>query len=83
MSNLHPDTVGRAHHGPGRPRHVPQNVPVPQPWTRDRWPVLVLPALAVVQLVATVWLDVLAPSTGPGQAGHVSPPRRSFGQTSA
>jgi len=66
MSNLHPDTVGRAHHGPGRPRHVPQNVPVPQPWTRDRWPVLVLPALAVVQLVATVWLDVLAPSTGPG-----------------
>ena len=43
MNHPTPDTVGRFHHGPGRPSHVQHNVPVRAPWT-EHWPCVVLGA---------------------------------------
>ena len=54
--------VGPVPHGPGRPH----NVAVRLPGTRHRWAALVLPAVSVASLGATVVADVAAPARGPG-----------------
>jgi signal transduction histidine kinase len=66
MNNPSKDMVGRVHHGPGRPGHVPHNVPVRAPGTHDRWVQLALPTVTLALLALTIGLDLASPSSGPG-----------------